>query len=160
MAGLIRGEVDTYVAAPASLVYALVSDITRMREWSPETYRCEWTDGATGPAVGARFKARNRRGLLRWRNAPEVMVAEPGREFTFRRRVAGNEVVWRYRMRPDGSGTRLSESFESLTPSPAAVNWMVLTLIGVTDRQADLVEGMRQTLERIRAAAEQAVAAR
>jgi len=160
MTGLIRGEVDTYVAAPAGLVYGLVSDITRMGEWSPETYWCEWTDGAAGPTPGARFKARNRRGLLRWRNTPEVMVAEPGQEFTFRRRVAGNEVVWRYRMRPDGSGTRLSESFESLTPSPAALNRVVLLLLGVTDRQADLVQGMRHTLERIRAAAEAASATR
>jgi hypothetical protein len=31
---------------------------------------------------------------------------------------------------------------------------MVLRLMGVTDRQADLVEGMRQTLGRVRGAAE------
>jgi hypothetical protein len=31
---------------------------------------------------------------------------------------------------------------------------MVLKLMGVTDRQSDFVEGMRQTLGRVRAAAE------
>jgi hypothetical protein len=45
--------------------------------------------------------------------------------------VFGNEVVWRYRMAPDGSGTRLSESFEMLTPSPAVTNWAVLGLMGL-----------------------------
>jgi hypothetical protein len=150
-----RGEAEIDIDAPPEAVYALVSDVTRMGQWSPETYRCDWIGGATGPAVGARFKARNRRGLLRWSNKPEVIVADPGREFAFRRRVAGNEVVWRYRMAAHGSGTRLSESYESLTPSPAWANRVVLKLIGVTDRDADLVEGMRQTLSRVRAAAEQ-----
>jgi Polyketide cyclase / dehydrase and lipid transport len=156
----MRGEVETYVEAPADLVYALVSDVTRMGEWTPETYRCVWTRGATGPAVGARFKARNRRGMLRWRNTPVVLVADPGREFTFRRRMLGNEVDWQYRMEPQGSGTRLSESFVMSTPSPAAANWVVLRLMGVADRQADLVQGMRQTLDRLRAAAEATAAAR
>jgi hypothetical protein len=156
MHGATQAEVETFVDAPPQTVYALVSDVTRMGQWSPETYRCDWIRGATGPAVGARFKARNRRGRLRWSNKPEVVVADPGQEFTFRRRVAGNEVVWRYRMAPRGSGTRLWESYQVLTPSPAWADWLVLRLIGVTDRDADLVDGMRQTLARIRAAAEAA----
>lgn len=154
MGSPLRGEVGIYIQASPEAVYALVSDVTRMGEWSPETYWCQWIDGASGPAVGARFKARNRRGRLRWSNKPEVIVADPGREFSFRWRVAGNEVVWRYRLKPAGTGCRVWESFESLTPSPALVNWMVLKLIGVTDRQADLVEGMRQTLGQARATAE------
>jgi hypothetical protein len=56
-----------------------------MGEWSPETYSCTWIHGATGSVVGARFKGRNRRGLLRWSNTPEVIAAESGREFAFRR---------------------------------------------------------------------------
>ena len=47
-------EVSTEIAAAPETVYALVSDITRMGEWSPETVRAVWTRGATGPAVGAR----------------------------------------------------------------------------------------------------------
>ena len=112
-----------YIEASPERVYNLVSDITRMGEWSPETYSCAWIDGATGPQVGARFTGRNRRGLLRWSNTPEVISAELGREFAFRRVVLGNEVIWSYRMQADGSGTRLSESYEVLTRSPA---WMRL----------------------------------
>ena len=82
------GEVATQVQASPDVVYGLVSDVRRMGEWSPETYWCEWTGGATGAEVGARFRARNRRGLLRWRNTPEVITATPGGEFSFRRRVA------------------------------------------------------------------------
>ena len=52
-------EVSVDIAAPPERVYELVSDIRRMGEWSPECKRCSWARGATGPAVGARFKARN-----------------------------------------------------------------------------------------------------
>jgi len=72
------GEVATHVQASPDVVYGLVSDVRRMGEWSPETYWCEWTGGATGAEVGARFRACNRRGLLRWRNTPEVITATPG----------------------------------------------------------------------------------
>ena len=85
---------------------------------------------------------------------PEVIVATPGVEFSFRRRVAGNVVVWRYRMRPEGTGTVLSESYEVLTPTPAALNGVVLAMMGVRDRHADLMDGMRVTLDRVRFAAE------
>src|SRR5438093_7390554 len=85
MAGATRHEIRVHVDAPPSIVYSLVCDVTRMGDWSPETYACEWVDGGTGPAVGARFKARNRRGMLRWRNRPVVIAAEPGKEFAFLR---------------------------------------------------------------------------
>jgi len=150
----LRGDAEVYIEASPERVYNLVSDITRMGDWSPETYSCAWIDGATGPQVGARFTGRNRRGLLRWSNTPDVISAEPGREFAFRRVVLGNEVIWSYRMQADGSGTRLSESYEVLTPSPAWMNWLVGKLMGVDDREADLLLGMRTTLERLRRAAE------
>ena len=150
----MRGEVAIHVEASPEHVYDLVSDITRMGEWSPETCSCAWLDGPTKASVGARFKAHNRRGLLRWSNTPEVIAADRGREFAFRRVVLGNEVHWRYRMLPEGSGTRLSESYEVLTPSPRWMNWVVTRLMGVKDREADLVEGMRTTLQRLRHAAE------
>lgn len=56
--GQARIEID----ASPQRVYELVSDITRMGEWSPECYRCEWLDGATTATVGARFRGHNRLG--------------------------------------------------------------------------------------------------
>jgi Polyketide cyclase / dehydrase and lipid transport len=46
--GQARVEID---AAPLT-VYQLISDITRMGDWSPECYRCEWLNGATTAAIG------------------------------------------------------------------------------------------------------------
>ena len=128
-------SVTTEIEAPPQRVYDLVSDIPRMGDWSPECRHCAWTGGATGPAVGARFKARNkgRRGPA-WFNTPVVTVAEPGREFAFNRNGPGvGSYTWRYVLEP----TRLTE------------RWT-----GSGDRDADLREGMQTTLTRIKAAAE------
>ena len=59
------GQVSIHIDAPPEHVYDLVTDVTRMGEWSPETHRCRWVEG-DGPAVGARFKGDNRRGRARW----------------------------------------------------------------------------------------------
>jgi len=94
-----KGEVHVQVDAPPAVVYGVVSDVRRMGEWSPETIKCEWLDGATGPAVGARFKGSNKRGALRWSTKPTVVAVDPGREFAFE---VGSDVRWTYRVDADG----------------------------------------------------------
>ena len=144
------------IAAPPDEVYALVSDITRMGEWSPECVQCTWAKGATGPEVGARFKARNKGGRgPAWGNTPTVTAAEPGHEFAFNRKGPGvGSYTWRYVMEPTTTGTRLTESFDA-----EKVLGPVMTLItekwtGSSDRDADLRRGMTTTLARLKAAAE------
>src|SRR6476620_11117099 len=69
-------SVTVEMTAPPEHVYTLVSDITRMGEWSPECIKCAWTKGATGPEVGARFKARNKGGRgPAWFNTPVVTAS-------------------------------------------------------------------------------------
>lgn len=150
-----KGQGSVHIDAPPELVYDLVSDVTRMGEWSPETYRCKWLDGASGPAIGARFKGYNRRGRARWSNTLEVLVADRGREFAFRRDVLHCGVCdWRYRMEPQGLGTRLTESYEVIEPDWAITNWFNGLVLGVEDRDEDLVEGLQTTLERVKHVAE------
>jgi uncharacterized protein YndB with AHSA1/START domain len=149
-----RGAVTVHVDASPERVYALVSDVTRMAEWSPETYRCRWI-GTEGPVPGARFKGYNRRGRARWSNTLVVASADPGREFSFRRDVLPCGVCdWRYSMEPDGGGTRLTESYEVVKPDWPITHWINGILLRVADRDADLRAGMRTTLAGIKAAAE------
>jgi len=146
-----------HIDAPPDRVYDLVSDVTKMGDWSPECHRCHWVGGATGPEVGARFRAWNRRSLLRWSNKPTVVAANRGHEFAFSRRSPGaGEVVWRYRLRPDGGGTRLTESYEAVRRASPAVIWLTLRLMRISDREADLRQAMASTLGRIKARAESA----
>jgi uncharacterized protein YndB with AHSA1/START domain len=152
-----HAAVSVEIAASPEKVYELASDIPRMGEWSPECIRCTWTKGADGPAVGARFKAKNKgaRGPA-WYNTPTVTVAEPGREFAFNRHGVGvGSYTWRYVMEPTDSGTRLTESFDAERPLGPVMTWLTQKWTGSSDRDADMQRGMTTTLSRIKAAAEQ-----
>jgi hypothetical protein len=153
---LDRDELSIYVAAPPQAVYDVVSDVTRTPDYSPEIRRCTWLDGATGPAVGARFAAVNKVGPgPAWTNKPVVTVADPPREFAFARteKLAGT-LEWRYRFEPEGEGTRVIESYEVTRPI-SRVGWFVIgTLYRHKNRRAMLREGMALSLERLRALVE------
>jgi carbon monoxide dehydrogenase subunit G len=153
---IAHDEVSIEIAATPEAVYALVSDITRMGDRSPECVRCSWTKGATGPEVGARFKATNkgRRGPA-WFNTPTVTVAEPGHEFAFNRNGLGiGSYTWRYLMEPTNAGTRVTESFDAEHPLGPAMTWITEKWTGSTDRDSDLHRGMVETLARLKAEAE------
>ncbi len=135
------------IDAPPDRVYDLVADISQMGRWSPETYRAEWRRGASGPATGAQFRGWNKRGLLRWFTDCQVEQADLGRAFAFR--VKGTGARWGYRLETSNGGTRLTET-RDLSGSPAVGQFLNRLM-----RQDDsLRQGMEQTLQRIKAAAE------
>ena len=146
--GEARIEID---AAPRA-VYELVSDITRMGEWSPECYRCEWLGGATTAAVGAKFRGHNRLGKVRWTTDAIVTTADPGQQFAFTtlHKDGREETVWRYQFRQIGGGTEVIESYQFLwCPIGNRIAEVPIP------RNKQLRRGIQQTLERIKAAAEQ-----
>ena len=71
-------SVTTHIDAPAERVYALVSDLPRMGEWSPENTGGRWLGSATEAAVGARFRGSNRKGIARWSTTCTIVEATPG----------------------------------------------------------------------------------
>jgi len=144
-------EAHVHVDAPPEAVYGVVSDVTRMGEWSPETFKCDWIDGATGPVVGARFKGTNKRGLVKWSTKPTVVVADPGREFAF---DVDTDTRWTYRFAAEGTGTMLTESFEMLRDLRWYYAFAERWLMRVKDRRADLEQGMVTTLEHIKSVVE------
>jgi uncharacterized protein YndB with AHSA1/START domain len=143
------------MAASPDAVWRLVSDIKNTGRWSPETIDAEWLDGADAPAVGVRFRGqvkRNGRGPTYWTTC-EITACEPGREFAFAVVMRGQALnVWRYEFTPADGGVDVTESFE-LTPTIALrLYWALLGWA----RNRTNVDGMRTTLERIKAAAESA----
>ncbi|MDQ1446704.1 MAG: hypothetical protein QOI20_3168 [Acidimicrobiaceae bacterium] len=142
----MKGEARTTVNAPADRLWSMVSDVTRMGEWSPETHRCEWVDGATGPAVGAKFKGANRLGVARWSTTPKVTECEPGRVFAF----DTGSTLWRYQFndRADGTSTEVVESFETHGPALLELAYAVVF------RERQLQKGLERTLRSLKTAAE------
>jgi uncharacterized protein YndB with AHSA1/START domain len=140
-------EID---AAPAD-IYDLVTDVSRMGEWSPECRRCEWL-GDPGQ-VGSTFKGHNRSGPARWSTVARVLVADRPREFSFATLYKDDiSTRWTYRFEGEGP-TKVTESFEAVRTPP---------LIGLAERlflrnrQAQLEDGMAKTLAAIKAVAEKA----
>jgi hypothetical protein len=148
--------VSLHMAAGAQDIYELVADVTRTPEFSPEILSCKWLDGAAGPAVGARFAARNKvPNRPPWTNKPVVTVVDPGRTFAFERSEPfGGTVRWTYEFAPDGAGTLVTESYQVTKPIHPIGWFLIGVLFNRKDRTADLNAGMQQTLERIRAVAE------
>jgi hypothetical protein len=48
-----RIEISRDIVATPQLIYATISDVTRMGEWSEECHDCEWHEGFDHPEVGA-----------------------------------------------------------------------------------------------------------
>ncbi len=143
------------VAATPSALYAMVSDVTRMGEWSPENVGCAWVGGATGPAVGARFKGKNQIGGHKWSTVNEVVEAEPGKAFAFRTSSMGLKVAeWRYRFDGDEAAGTCTVTESWTDQRGAIITFGGRLATGVADRDAHNRDGMAQTLAALKAAAE------
>jgi hypothetical protein len=148
---LTTDTVDRHIEASPEALYDFIADVTRTPERTPDIVRCEWLDGATGPAVGARFKSINKQGRgPNWSNKPVVTVAERGHEFSFARTepFAGT-ILWRHRFVAEGTGTRMYESYEVIKPL-TIIGWFIIgTLYGLKDRQTGLHTSMTQSMDRV-----------
>lgn len=141
------------INAPAERVWEMVSDVTRMGEWSPENEGAKWLGGATGPTPGAKFRGVNRIGKRTWKTEAVVIDAEPGRRFSFRVYAAGLKIAeWTYAFESIPTGCRVTETYVDQ-------RLLVMKLIGkmvsgVGDRATHNRTGMEQTLDNLAAAAE------
>jgi uncharacterized protein YndB with AHSA1/START domain len=147
-------SVTREIDAPPELVWAMVADVTRMGEWSPENEGGEWLGGASGPQPGARFRGTNRNGKKKWKTLATVVDAEPGRQFSFRVTATGGLKVaeWRYTFEPTATGCRVTETW--IDQRGTVVKTLGNPVSGVADRAEHNRAGMERTLDRLAAAAE------
>lgn len=150
-----QDTVQLHVDAPAERVWALVTDVTRMGEWSSICRRCEWLGGASAPAVGARFVGHNRQAVLfRWSRECVVTACEPEREFGFSTVMRGRpQTHWRYRFEPAGSGTTVVESYQGVW-EPLWVRMIKRVPALKRKSERDQRRSMERTLARVKAVAE------
>jgi hypothetical protein len=149
----MQGSATVHMAAAADKVWGLITDVSQIGRYSPETFEAEWLDGATGPALGARFRGhvkRNEIGPVYW-TVCRVTACEPGREFGFEV-LLGDRAVnnWLYRLVPSGDGTDVTESFRMNSSPFVNVYW----LFGGFLRQRRNIRDMTKTLHRIKDVAE------
>jgi uncharacterized protein YndB with AHSA1/START domain len=147
-APLLQAQID--IDAPVAKVWTLVSDLSRMPQWSPQCRVMK----AIGPLrQGARTINLNRRKRLFWPTTCTVTEVIPEKKLAFK--VDINRAIWSYELSPTDTGTRLVESRHAENGVTAFSNLSINALMGgVPSFEQELVDGMNATLSRIKAAAE------
>ncbi len=144
-------EASTEIAAPPARVWTLVGDPRNMARWSPQTARSFLRGKRVGK--GARLINVNRKGLLVWPTQSMIVAYEPEREIAWR--VKENYTVWRIRLEPTETGTRVVQTREA----PQGISGLSVRLtnaaLGGMDSFTELLRGdMATTLGKIKAEAE------
>ena len=136
---------EELVDATPEQVWAVLTDVTRVGEWSHECRETVWLGGGPArPVVGARFRGRNRVGLVRWGRACEITVADPPHRFAYRTGGGwvGDSTEWTFDLEPVGSGTRIVQSFRVLSLPRWADLLICLLVPEHQDRRAALAEDL------------------
>jgi ligand-binding SRPBCC domain-containing protein len=144
-----------HIDAPPEAVWAMVTDLPRMSEWSPENTGGRWAGGTSSAKVGARFKGTNTNGPKSWKTATKVVACDAPTYFAFDTMVGPMSVArWSYRITPsaDGHGCDVTEQWDDKRWGPLPVISNAYT--GVKDRAGFTKTSIETTLANLKAAAE------
>src|SRR5690242_8836257 len=103
-------ECSIRVAASPEDAWAVVTDIGVPTRFSPECQGAEWLDGATGVAVGNRFRGHNKHEALgEWSTESVVSEVEDGRRWVWQVFNAEGEVSasWGFEVEPGRDATTI-----------------------------------------------------
>jgi Polyketide cyclase / dehydrase and lipid transport len=146
-------SVSTVIRRAPEEVYDMVSDVTRMGEWSPVCKACWWEEG-DGPSVGAVFTGRNETPDRTWEMKNKVVAADRGKEFAWE--VQGTHARWGYSFAPVDGGTEVTERWDL----PAEGIAFFEERMGddapaqIEAREQGAIAGMQETLAAMKKAAE------
>ena len=147
-APLLQAQID--INAPVGKVWELVSDLGRMPQWSPQ---CRLMKSRGPLRQGTKTLNLNRRNRLWWPTTSTVTEVIPEKKLAFR--VNQNNTIWSYELEPTDTGTRIVETRHAENGVKPAANMTVNALFGgVPNFEHELIDGMNQTLARIKTAAE------
>jgi len=146
MRGVQKSSTVTVVVdAPVDDVWRVIADVRRTGEWSHECRSGEWLDGADAAAPGVRFRGRNRARWVRWTRTCEVVAVDPPSELAWRTvptRLYPDSTEWRIRLAPEGSGTRITQSFRQVRTPRLLDPVYALLIPGHQDRDARLADDL------------------
>ncbi len=129
-------------------VWQVVSDLGRMPEFSPEL-RKAFVIGK--PGLGANIIGINRRKVVVWPTTSKVVRWEPGYAVAWKTRESG--ATWVYELEPSSTGTTVTGR-RVLSKFTIGTALLGPAIGGAEGHDAELADGIRTTLERIRATVE------
>lgn len=153
-------EVTQRVHCDVATAWRYVTDITVPARCSAELQSVEWLDGATGVAVGARFRGRNRNTAIgEWETVCEVVEVDDQRRWVWN--VVGNDAPvasWGFEVEPASDGV-LIRQWARMGPGPSGLTFVIAAQPDkeariVAGRLADWQANMAANLDWIRSQAE------
>lgn len=108
-------EATIDISAPPERVWAVVSDLERMPEFSPQCVRMV---ALGAPKAGTWTINLNRDGKKYWPTTARIVRYEPNQAFAFR--INENRSIWSYTLEPTETGTRLIERRTCPTAPPGS----------------------------------------
>lgn len=143
---------ETVVAAPTDRVWAVLTDLSRMPEWSPELVRMVPLKPG-GLRLGQWYLGINRRKAVVWPTRSVVAVLEPRRSLAWDTKSSGARWVWE--LTPEGEATRVVHRRPVPRRLTALSRAFAPVFLGGGDSHADELEaGMARTVSRLKAAVE------
>lgn len=163
-------EVEIDIDASVERVWAVLSDLPRMGEWSPENRGGAWVGEPAGPVVGARLRARNHHPAIgEWETESLVVEAKAPRSLVWVAYglVEGETVVgdpekpaatWRLELEPRDGGTRVRQHVQ-MGAGPSKLTGVIARMPDreeaiVAGRQEEQRRNMLATLGRVKALVE------
>lgn len=140
-------EATVEIAAPPERVWAVISDLKRMGEWSPQCRKMIIRGGSV--ARGTKTININKKGLLVWPTTSKVITFEPGRELRFR--INENRSIWSFTLEPTATGTRIVQRREAPQGTSKVSQTLIKYVLGGSEPfDDDMIQGMNATLARIK----------
>ncbi|WP_165372466.1 SRPBCC family protein [Nocardioides iriomotensis] len=141
-------ESTVEVDAPPHAVWAVVGDLLRMPELSPELRRL-YVVGGGRPRVGSTLVGLNRRGLVAWPTTSTVTVLDEERAVAWRTRESG--ATWSYRLEALDEGRRTRLTGRRDLPAFTVGTTLLAPIIGGAEgHDRELAAGIAATLTRIK----------
>lgn len=145
------------VAAPPAAVWALVSDLKRLSQWSPQVLK-SFVKGGGQIREGTLLTNINHRGLLVWPTHSKVVRFEEEREIAWK--IKENGTTWSFTLTPTTYGDVVGTRVVQRRDAPGGLSELSIRFTdkfmgGQSTFQAELQAGMRQTLAHVKQLAEQ-----
>lgn len=153
---LLSYRCDIMVAAPPSVVFALVGDLGRTPDWAGSGHIrsiSKLTDGPIG--TGTRYRS-NEKITMSYRADIEIIMYDPDSVIEWISKPVGERVPyhhWSFRLEPVPGGTRLTHAVRAARAT-GYMGWIQGLGFLFTRPRQTIPPGMEETLRRVKALAE------